>query len=67
MKWKADSEYLKPRSYEIREDLPAGFYLYVFENGRCIDKCLQDTLEIIKEQARDDFGVPMDAWIKIEE
>jgi hypothetical protein len=27
---------------------------------------LQDTLEIAMEQARDDFGVPLEAWKRVE-
>lgn len=37
MKWRANSESFKPRHYEIKHDPFAGFYLYVFENGRCIN------------------------------
>lgn len=51
----------------IREDTKAGFYLHVYENG--IDKYdhLQDTLEIAKKQAFEDFGVPYDAWKQVED
>lgn len=71
MKWKANPEFLKPRYFEIEHDPAVGFYLYVFVegkyDGKYIDNYLQDTLKIAMEQARDDLGVPLDAWIKVEE
>lgn len=66
MKWIASSHFPKPMHYEIEHDLVAGFYLYVFENGKCIRDYLQDTLEVAMECARDDFGVTKDAWVKVE-
>ncbi|NOZ20204.1 MAG: hypothetical protein GXP25_03855 [Planctomycetes bacterium] len=51
------------RRFVIEEDLPdIGWYLYVFEGGRCVADHLQDTLQIAKRQALDDYGVPLDAW-----
>jgi hypothetical protein len=50
------------RRFVIEEDEAAGFYIYIFEGERCIRDYLQDTLEIAKECAREDFGVPEDAW-----
>ncbi len=67
MKWRAISESLKPRHYEIEYDPYAGYYLYVFEGNKCIRDYLQDTLEIAIECALDDFGVPKEAWKKINE
>jgi len=66
MKWRAESESLKPRSYEIKHDPLVGFYLYVFEAGQCIRDHLQDSLEIAFEAALEDYDVPKDAWKKIE-
>ena len=51
MKWVANSELLKPRHCEIEHDSAVGFYLYVFENGKCIRDYLQDTLEVAMECA----------------
>ena len=65
MKWRADSEFLKPRHYEIKHDPLVGFYLYVFEGDRCVRDHLQDTLEIAIESALEDYGVPKDAWRKV--
>ena len=58
----------------------AGFYLFVYENPDLFDAdiqsgasgCfrhqqdhLQDTIAIAKEQALDDFGVPLDTWQEV--
>jgi hypothetical protein len=67
MKWKATSQVFKPRYYEIKHDPSVGFYLYVFENGKCIHDYLQDTLDLAMECALEDFGVPKNAWQKVEE
>ncbi|NGX46997.1 MAG: hypothetical protein K1000chlam3_00366 [Chlamydiae bacterium] len=67
MKWLANSVSLKPRCYEIKHDPSVGFYLYVFENDKCIRDHLQDTLEMAMECALEDYGVPKNAWEKIEE
>ncbi len=67
MKWCVESEALMPRNFEIKHDPLVGFYLYVFENGKCIRDHLQDTLEIAIESAFEDYDVPKDAWRKAEE
>lgn len=47
----------------IREDLPGvGYYLYRYENGKDTHDYLQDTIEICKKQAFEEWGVPMDCW-----
>jgi hypothetical protein len=48
--------------FKIEEDANAGFYLYTFEGGKCTHDYLQDTLALAKKFARDEFGVPEDAW-----
>ena len=50
------------RRFVIEEDKAAGFYIYAFEGDRCTHDHLQDTLEIAKQCAREEFGVPEDAW-----
>jgi hypothetical protein len=50
------------RRFVIEEDQPAGFYIYAFEGDHCTQDHLQDTLEIAKQCAREEFGVPEDAW-----
>ena len=50
------------RAFKIEEDANAGFYVYAFEGDRCTHDHLQDTLALAKECAREEFGVPEDAW-----
>ena len=45
MKWRANADSLQPRCYEIKHDPSAGYFLYVFENGKCVRDELQDSLE----------------------
>ena len=67
MKWRANSEFLKPRHYEINCDPRVGFYLYVFESNKCVRDQLQDALEITIEAALKDYNVPKEAWRRVEE
>jgi hypothetical protein len=67
MKWRAEPEALKPRSFEIKRDPLVGYYLYVFEEGKCVRDHLQDSFEIAVECATEDYDVPKDAWRKVEE
>ncbi len=67
MKWIAQPKNLEPRSFEIKYDPTFGYYLFVFENGKCIRDHLQDTFEIAVESAIEDYDVPEDAWRKVEE
>lgn len=67
MKWRAESEALSPRIYEIKHDPEAGFYLYVFENGECVRDHLQDTLNITIDTALEHYGVPRDIWTMLQE
>jgi hypothetical protein len=62
MKWRAESNGLKQRSYEIKHSPPVGYYLYVFEGDACVRDELQDSLEMAIQSALDDYQVPMDAW-----
>ena len=62
MKWQAN---LGEQFFEIEEDPSVGFYLYVFENGKCTHDHLQDTFEMSIECAWEDYYVPKDAWVKI--
>jgi hypothetical protein len=67
MKWRADSDSLKPRHYEIKHDPLVGYYLYVFEAEKCVRDHLQDTLAVAMESAFEDYDVPKSAWRKQEE
>jgi hypothetical protein len=43
------------------------YYLYIYKDGKNTHDYLQDTVEIAMEQAHEQFGVPLDAWEKVEE
>jgi len=49
--------------FRIEEDAPeVGAYLYVYENGQCVYDYLQDSIEMCKEFALEEFSVPLDSW-----
>jgi hypothetical protein len=50
------------RTFKIVKDASVGFYVYAFEGERCTHDYLQDTLGLAKECAREEFGVPENAW-----
>ncbi len=66
MRWCAVYESPRSMRYEIKHDPSVGFYLYEFDSDRCIRDQLQDTFEIAVEVALEDYGVPKNAWKKIE-
>ena len=66
MNWMADAPFLKRRRCEIKYDTFAGFYLFVYENDKCIRDHLQDTLEIAMDCALEDYGVSKSLWQKVE-
>lgn len=76
MKWIAQTTQPKQLKLEIVEELlksltpkepdTYAYHLYVWETGEGIEDQLQDTLESAIEQAEEDFGVPKDAWKKVE-
>ena len=49
----------------LKEDSRAGWYLLVFDDGRCVADYLQDTLEQAFEQAEEDFGVARADWSEV--
>lgn len=60
-----EAEY-KGLKFRIEEDYPEiGAYLYVFENGKCTNDYLQNTILECKEFALELFNVPMDIWQEI--
>lgn len=61
----AEPEHLKPRHFVIKADESVGFYLLVYENGRCVQDHLQDTLELAIDQAFNDYHVPKEAWKRL--
>ena len=42
-----------------------GWYLYVYSNGKIIKDHLQDDIETIKAQAKNEYSVPEEAWVEI--
>ncbi len=49
--------------FKIEEDYPeVGVYLYVYEGGQCVKDYLQNSIEICKDLAFEDFGVPLYSW-----
>lgn len=60
MRW--SSTPIESKHFEIEHDIGVGFYLYVFENNRCISDFLQDSLELAKEYAWEKFEVPKNSW-----
>jgi hypothetical protein len=54
------------KKFVIDEDIPeVGFYLYVYDGDKCVYDCLQDTIEICKEVAFEEFQVPLGSWQEI--
>ncbi len=53
----------KEFSFLIREDKPeVGAYMYITKNGKGFRDELQNNIDICKEQAYEDYGVPLNAW-----
>jgi hypothetical protein len=53
--------------FVIEEDFPeVGWYLYVYKGTKGVADHLQDSLDIIKSQAFEDYGVPIDSWYEID-
>ncbi len=67
MKFEARLPAGKYQRFVIELDRHVGFYLYVFEGERCVYDYLQDTLEIVMDQAFEQFQVPRDAWNRIDD
>jgi len=57
----------KNQRFRIEQDQPdVGWYLYVFDkNENCIADHLQDTLEIVMEDAFEEYQVPKNSWTDI--
>ncbi len=65
MKWKSTTSPNQSKHFIIVFDQHIGFYLYVYENNKCVSDYLQDTLEYAKEHAWDEYQVPKDSWKEI--
>jgi len=79
-KWYSTFNHPDGLFFIIKEDAPeAGFFLYVYSDRDSFEEdiwqlygCsqheqdhLQDTFEIARRQAREDFGVPEDSWVEV--
>jgi len=53
------------KTFQIVESLPVGFYLFVFQGGRCTHDYLQNDAEMAKRCAHQEFGVPIDGWSQL--
>lgn len=65
MKWIADCG-PKSRRFEIVHDPAVGYYLYVFENEKCVRDHLQDTLDTAIDNALEDYQLPRSAWMAVQ-
>lgn len=51
---------------EIVMNIPEiGSYLYIYKDGKNEYDYLQDTVDICKEQAYEEFGIPLDSWEEV--
>jgi beta-glucosidase/6-phospho-beta-glucosidase/beta-galactosidase len=76
MKWTADTTHPKNIHAEIEEQYLTsltlgkpdryGYALYIWENGKGLADELQDDLESAIDGAFERYGVPQDAWKKVE-
>lgn len=78
LKWYSTYAHPDHLKFIIEHDENVGYYIYLYENFECFEDdlktyegCpnhqndwLQDTFEIAKEQAWEDFGVPVDSWVE---
>jgi hypothetical protein len=49
--------------FVIEQSLPSiGYYLYIYSGDKCIYDYLQDSVEMCKEFALEDFNVPLNSW-----
>lgn len=48
---------------KIEENIGIGVYLYIYdEKGNCIKDYLQDSLELVKIQAEEEYFIPRNSW-----
>lgn len=53
------------RRFEIEHDKSVGYYVYAYNaKGFNFYDGLQDTLEFAKEEALEEFSVPVDSWVE---
>ena len=53
-------------TFLIEEDFPeVGAYMYISKGGKGFRDELQNNVNICKEQAYEEYGVPSDAWEEV--
>ncbi len=58
--------YSKGIKFLIEGEYPGiGAYLYIYKDNKCIRDEIQDTIEICKDIAFENYNVPLDSWKKI--
>lgn len=65
MKWVSTYQHPENWRFEIIQDSQVGYYLWVYGGAETIDD-LQDTFDMAKEAALEDFGVPLDSWAEVQ-
>jgi len=49
--------------FRIEEDHPeVGAYLYVIKDGKCVKDFLQDSIEVCKSLALEEYGISLNSW-----
>ena len=59
--------YWNSTRFSIEHDSSIGWYLYVYQEGKCVRDYLQDSELKAKEQAAEDFDVDFSLWHEEEE
>ena len=54
--------YWNSTRFELEHDPSAGWYLYVYKNGKCVKDYLQDSELQAKQQAAEDYDVAFSLW-----
>ncbi len=74
MQWTAEITHPMPLRFVIEKEqlhnltdnrFEDGYYLYVYDGERNTHDYLQDTLQFAKDQALEEFGVPLSAWRQV--
>jgi hypothetical protein len=66
MRWIAEITQPESARFVIEHDKLAGFYVYVYRDGRLIADYLQDTLDIAKRFAFEKFNVHPGIWMQVD-
>ena len=66
MRWYSNYQSGVGHKFEIEFDEFAGYYFYA--SGGTLEPYdgLQDTLSFAKEEALEEYGVPLESWVQVE-